>query len=101
MAIVPAAVTLEMARAAAEKSIGGATEDSLGLRLKNIVWVRPVIADQDAVRVHIGLYEEEDGQIQYRMYGGNDSIGEEAPFIIRASLKSSGRNRRKRRILSS
>ncbi|MEQ7681104.1 non-ribosomal peptide synthetase [Bacillus ayatagriensis] len=80
MAIVPAAVTLEMARAAAEKSIGGATEDSLGLRLKNIVWVRPVIVDQDAVRVHIGLYEEEDGQIQYRMYGGNDSIGEEAPL---------------------
>ncbi|MFE5354384.1 ketoacyl-synthetase C-terminal extension domain-containing protein, partial [Bacillus cereus] len=80
MAIVPAAVTLEMARAAAEKSIGGATEDSLGLRLKNIVWVRPVIADQEAVRVHIGLYEEEDGKIHYRMYGGNDSIGEEAPL---------------------
>lgn len=69
-----------MARAAAEKSIGGATEDSLGLRLKNIVWVRPVIADQEAVRVHIGLYEEEDGKIHYRMYGGNDSIGEEAPL---------------------
>nr|WGE01483.1 polyketide synthase dehydratase domain-containing protein [Bacillus velezensis] len=80
MAIVPVAVTLEMARAAAEKSIGGATEESLGLRLKNIVWVRPVIADQEAVRVHIGLYEEEDGQIHYRMYGGNDSIGEEAPL---------------------
>ncbi|MBT2575227.1 amino acid adenylation domain-containing protein [Bacillus sp. ISL-51] len=96
MAIVPAAVTLEMARAAAEQGIGGVTEESLCMRLKHIVWVRPVIADQQSVDVHIGLYEEEDGQIHYRMYGEPEALGEEPPLYNQgiAEIIQKGRSER-------
>ncbi|PRR99354.1 non-ribosomal peptide synthetase [Bacillus atrophaeus] len=68
MAIVPAAVTLEMARAAVEQGLDDVKEQRT-IRLKNVVWVRPVVAGHQPVKVNIGLYDEDDGQILYRMYG--------------------------------
>lgn len=68
MAIVPAAVTLEMARAAVEQGLDDVKEQRT-IRLKNVVWVRPVVAGHQPIKVNIGLYDEDDGQILYRMYG--------------------------------
>ncbi|MCY7808516.1 amino acid adenylation domain-containing protein [Bacillus spizizenii] len=73
MAILPAAVTLEMARAAIEQGIGGLEDHETGIRLKNVVWVRPVVAGDEPVHVNIGLYDEDGGHILYRMYGEPES----------------------------
>lgn len=77
MAILPAAVTLEMARAAIEQGIGGLEDHETGIRLKNVVWVRPVVAGDEPVQVNIGLYDEDGGHILYRMYGEPESANEE------------------------
>ncbi len=77
MAILPAAVTLEMARAAIEQGIGGLEDHNTGIRLKNVVWIRPVVAGSEPVQVNIGLYDEVGGQIAYRMYGETESADAE------------------------
>lgn len=77
MAILPAAVTLEMARAAIEQGIGGLEDHETGIRLKNVVWVRPVVAGSEPVQVNIGLYDEDGGHIAYRMYGDPESADAE------------------------
>ncbi|GAF07319.1 long-chain-fatty-acid-CoA ligase [Paenibacillus pini JCM 16418] len=69
MAIVPAVVTLEMARAAAEQGLDNAADSDTSIRLRNVVWVRPIEASEERqVQVNVGLYEE-NGQIVYSMYG--------------------------------
>ncbi|CAM2145834.1 Polyketide synthase PksN [Paraburkholderia tropica] len=73
MAILPAAVTLEMARAAIEQGIGGLDDEESGIRLKHVVWMRPVVAGDEPVTVNIGLYDEDGGDILYRMYGEPES----------------------------
>lgn len=77
MAILPAAVTLEMARAAIEQGIGGLEDHETGIRLKNVVWIRPVVAGDEPVQVNIGLYDEDGGHILYRMYGEPESADAE------------------------
>lgn len=77
MAILPAAVTLEMARAAIEQGIGGLEDQETGIRLKNVVWMRPVVAGNEPVQVNIGLYDEDGGHILYRMYGEPESADAE------------------------
>ncbi len=80
MAILPAAVTLEMARAAIEQGIGGLEDHETGIRLKNVVWVRPVVAGDEPVHVNIGLYDEDGGHILYRMYGEPES--DDAELVV-------------------
>ncbi|MCP4269842.1 MAG: hypothetical protein GY777_30430, partial [Candidatus Brocadiaceae bacterium] len=36
--------------------------------LKNVEWAQPIVANCSARKVHIGLYVEDDGQIQFEVY---------------------------------
>ncbi|APH36336.1 SDR family NAD(P)-dependent oxidoreductase [Bacillus velezensis] len=66
--VLPGAAALEMARAAvtfaAEDLPGGKT----GVRLKQIVWLRPVTALSEGVTLHVKLQPEENGDIAFEAY---------------------------------
>ncbi|MCP5004385.1 MAG: hypothetical protein GY941_10695, partial [Planctomycetes bacterium] len=65
--VFPGVGYLEMARAAVEKA-SGETEAGTTFCIKNVVWARPLIVDGSFQKVHIGLYGEDSGQIQYEVY---------------------------------
>ncbi|WP_274896782.1 polyketide synthase dehydratase domain-containing protein, partial [Bacillus amyloliquefaciens] len=66
--VLPGAAALEMARAAvtlaAEDLPGGKT----GVRIKQIVWLRPVTALSEGVTLHVRLQPEENGDIAFEAY---------------------------------
>ena len=64
--VMPGVASLEMARAAlleAQEIPGPAP-----ICLKNIVWARPLTVMGQGAEVHIGLYPEESGEIEYEIY---------------------------------
>ena len=89
--IMPGVVGLEMARAAIGKIIGGLENNQVGIRLKNVVWIQPVVIDSRPVRVNIGLYpensamfhgsvlEERQHGIAYEIYG--ESVNDSEPIV--------------------
>ncbi|MCX8131566.1 MAG: SDR family NAD(P)-dependent oxidoreductase [Clostridia bacterium] len=66
--VLPGVACLEMARAALEQSMEAMVEAQSGIRLKNVVWLRPVAVVDQPVKVNIALYPEEDGEIAYEIY---------------------------------
>ncbi|HWP96054.1 MAG TPA: SDR family NAD(P)-dependent oxidoreductase [Syntrophomonadaceae bacterium] len=66
--ILPGVAYLEMARAAVEQAAGQSKDRESGIQLKNIVWAKPVIVGEEPVKVSIGLYPEENGEIAYEIY---------------------------------
>ncbi len=55
------------ARVAVEHS---ARAEAAGIRLKDVVWLRPLVAGEGPLEVHTGLYPEDDGSIGYEIYSG-------------------------------
>jgi polyketide synthase PksN len=66
--ILPEMAYLEIARAAVEQATGALQKENTQITLKNNVWTNPIIVGDKSVRVHIGLYPEEAGQIAYEIY---------------------------------
>jgi amino acid adenylation domain-containing protein len=73
--VLPGVAYLEMARAAVERAVGNSGEKQIGIRLKNVVWVRPISVAEQPVQVHIGLYPEENGEINYEIYSESEETG--------------------------
>ncbi|HWP96053.1 MAG TPA: SDR family NAD(P)-dependent oxidoreductase, partial [Syntrophomonadaceae bacterium] len=71
--VLPGAAYLEMARAAVEQAIGPMENGKPGIRLKNVIWVRPIIVGNQPVQIQIGLYREENGEIAYEVYSEADA----------------------------
>lgn len=65
---MPGVAYLEMARAAVEEASASTEGGPASIRLKNVVWARPIAVNSHAQEVHIGLFPEENGQIQYNLY---------------------------------
>ncbi len=70
--VFPGVGYLEMVRAAVEKA-SGVIEEGTTIHLKNIVWAQPIVIDGIARKVHVGLYDEESGLIQYEVYTESDN----------------------------
>lgn len=67
--VLPAVAHLEMACAAVEQSLHRDDMEAQPIiALKNIVWLRPVIVDETPIDVHISLYPEENGSIDFEIY---------------------------------
>ncbi|MBO0781630.1 MAG: SDR family NAD(P)-dependent oxidoreductase, partial [Ktedonobacteraceae bacterium] len=64
--MLPGAAHLEMARAAVKRSSG--IEEGFGIEIRDVVWSRPVVVGVEPVDVHIGLYPQESGEIEYEVY---------------------------------
>jgi polyketide synthase PksN len=72
--VMPGAAYLEMARIAVENAAGLLKSDQHRIRLKNIVWARPIIVNDQPVQVHIGLYTEDDETIGYEIYSESEDV---------------------------
>ncbi|HML90062.1 MAG TPA: SDR family NAD(P)-dependent oxidoreductase [Methylomusa anaerophila] len=66
--VLPGVVCLEMARAAVQQATGAGKEKGNGIRLRNVLWARPIVVGDQAIEVHIGLYPEDNGEIAYEIY---------------------------------
>lgn len=66
--ILPGVVYLEMARVAVEKAIGKNSAENSRLELRNVVWEKPVVVGEQPVKINIGLYPQENGEIAYQVY---------------------------------
>ena len=69
--ILPEVIYLEMARAAV--AAGTRAGSPAGIRLQNVVWDQPMVVGEQPVRVHIGLYPEANGAIDYEIYGDSEA----------------------------
>ncbi len=77
--VLPGVAYLEMARAALQLANGEPADAAGGVRLRNVVWSRPLMVDDQPVEVHIGLTPEEGGLVGYEVYGGRHGNASEAP----------------------
>ncbi|HXH10353.1 MAG TPA: SDR family NAD(P)-dependent oxidoreductase [Alphaproteobacteria bacterium] len=71
--VLPGVAYLEMARAAAAFAMQSRDEkqEASGLRLKNVVWMKPMVVgegDGQSVEVHVKLFPEDDGRLDYEIY---------------------------------
>lgn len=65
--VMPGVAYLEMAQAAIRMMAGGERESSLGIRLKRVVWARPMIVAAKPLDVRIGVKREQNGDVSYRI----------------------------------
>ncbi|MCC5466705.1 SDR family NAD(P)-dependent oxidoreductase [Pelosinus sp. Bkl1] len=72
--VLPGMAYIEMARAAVEQAAGILADGYNGIQLKNVVWARPVAVGNQPVQIHIGLYPEGNGVIDYEIYSESGSI---------------------------
>jgi polyketide synthase PksN len=75
--VLPGVAYLEMARTAVEQAAGLLLKEKTGMRLRNVVWTRPIVVGEEPVQVHIGLFPEENGEIAYEIYSQPDGSAEE------------------------
>ncbi|UJF34760.1 PfaD family polyunsaturated fatty acid/polyketide biosynthesis protein [Paenibacillus hexagrammi] len=73
--VLPGVAYLEMARAAIEQAMEESRPTSVCL--KNIVWSRPVIVDNERYPLHIELNANEHGEIAYEVYSKPDEANTE------------------------
>lgn len=66
--VLPGVAYLEMARAAVEAAVEAPVNGCAGIRLRNVVWARPITVGSQPVQVHIELSSEDNFQISYGIY---------------------------------
>ncbi|MCX8131565.1 MAG: SDR family NAD(P)-dependent oxidoreductase [Clostridia bacterium] len=66
--VLPGVAYLEMARAAVEQSAEVCEEDWTGVRIKDVVWLRPVSLNEEPVQIHIALNAENGKKVNYEIY---------------------------------
>ncbi len=67
--ILPGVAYLEMIREAVDQATGAWKEGQIGIQLKNVVWSRSIAVEDQPLKVHIGLFPEDNDQmIAYEIY---------------------------------
>ncbi|MEW8987841.1 MAG: polyketide synthase dehydratase domain-containing protein, partial [Bacillus sp. (in: firmicutes)] len=66
--VLPGVAYLEMVRVAVEQSMGALDEEQIRILLKNIVWIQPMIVEEQSVKLHMGLSLEDTGEIAFEIY---------------------------------
>ncbi|XXT21477.1 SDR family NAD(P)-dependent oxidoreductase [Sorangium sp. So ce429] len=66
--ILPGVASLEMALIAAEQSVDAPAERCIAIR--DAAWLQPIAIGDDALTVHLALYPQETGEIEYSIYSG-------------------------------
>jgi polyketide synthase PksN len=74
--VLPGVAYLELARAAVEHA--AELRGETGMRLKSVVWMRPITVNGSAAHVDIALYPEESGEISYEVYSRVEGNGGES-----------------------
>ncbi|WP_219817142.1 SDR family NAD(P)-dependent oxidoreductase [Brevibacillus laterosporus] len=73
--LLPGVAYLEMARAAMEAAVEDKEFAMTGMKLKNIIWIKPITVDKEPVQIHIGLFPEETGGVTFEIYSETDEVG--------------------------
>ncbi|MUL33891.1 SDR family NAD(P)-dependent oxidoreductase [Priestia megaterium] len=76
----PSLGDLEVVRAAVEHAEGADTNRVITMRLKDVVWSNSLIVRNQPVKMNIGLFQEKDGEISYKIYDIPD-VDQKSPFI--------------------
>ena len=71
--VLPGVAYLEMVRAAVQKAAGVLDDGNTRIRLNHVVWVQPIVVDQQPVQIHIGLFPEDNGKIAYEIYSDTEN----------------------------
>ena len=101
--ILPGVAYLEMARAAVESALnvkksdadasGNLIEGRQMLKLNNVIWARPIVADGETIQIHIGLYPgdgplgENDGEIAFEIYSLTENGQEDKVIYSQGSAR--------------
>ncbi len=80
------AALLEMVRAAVHLAAEPLNKGTQGIRLTNIVWITPIVVEEQPVRVHIELFSEgnrlwSDGEIAFEIYSRQPGCQDVEPFV--------------------
>nr|WP_185923356.1 SDR family NAD(P)-dependent oxidoreductase [Lysinibacillus sp. SDF0063] len=67
--VLPGVAYLEMARAAVQSAVSDGEYSGKKIRLKNVIWAKPITAGAAAVSAEITLTPSTDGDIAFRVYG--------------------------------
>ncbi len=88
--VLPSVCYLEMIRAALAASPTAHARPGTAIRLRNLVWLRPIVADA-ARRVHVEWQEREAGEIEYSVYttSGDASFADAADALVHAQGRGS------------
>jgi len=74
--ILPGVAYLEMTRAAIDQIAGTLKEEGRGIRLRNVVWARPIVVGDQPVQMHIELFMEDNEEVSFKIvseYGQLDA----------------------------
>ncbi len=80
--VLPGVAYLEIARAAVEQASGAMNKGQAGVCLKNVVWARPIVVEQQPVQVNIRLFQKENGNIVYEIYSDCEMADAETETVI-------------------
>ncbi|MGG1942592.1 SDR family NAD(P)-dependent oxidoreductase [Paenibacillus polymyxa] len=75
--LLPGVACLEMARAAVEEVTTPSEVNGICVRLKDVLWLRPVVAGERPIAINIGLYPQDGGEIAYEIYSKSESVDTE------------------------
>lgn len=78
--ILPGVAYLEMIRAAAQQAMGVQEKDKPVIRIKDVIWLRPLHHEQGTLQVQIALSPEENGEIVCEIY--SEPTGDAASPLI-------------------
>lgn len=79
--VLPAVVYLELARAAAEQSATGNSNEPLGIALRNLVWARPIVVQDQPTQVQIALNANTNGELAFQIQSHAHGNSTEAPVL--------------------
>nr|WP_281396825.1 SDR family NAD(P)-dependent oxidoreductase [Streptomyces olivoverticillatus] len=87
--VLPAVAYLEMVRAAVRYATGAGGADGSVLRLRDVAWMRPLVADGTPADVHVGLAPREDGTLAFEVYTGPAALDPSAVVHSRGAAEVS------------
>ncbi|MEJ2621459.1 MAG: SDR family NAD(P)-dependent oxidoreductase, partial [Candidatus Thiodiazotropha sp.] len=87
--VLPGVCYLEMVREAIKQTAG---QECMAVTLENVVWTRPLIVQDEPVRVYVSLQPLESGEVDYEVYCKSEAIGSNRVVYSqgRAKLNSVG-----------
>ena len=77
--VLPAVTYLEIAHEAVTRATGEFSKNNHYIRLKNVVWARPIAVNAPQ-QLHIRLLPEESGEIAYEIYTQNQNMEKRLSF---------------------
>lgn len=87
--VIPGVAHLEMAQEAIKQGLDISKDSNVSICLKNVVWLKPIIVEENDVQVHIRLMPEENGEIGYEIYGTQADSNEEVVYSQGTAVISS------------